>query len=86
MTNWKRKKGISKSRVVIIVLILILGSTSLFNIMFMLHTASKLTDREEEPIKHGSRIHEHSPISVPTALYWRKGESFNSITGKLLKY
>ena len=85
MTNWKRKKGISKNRLAIIVLIVILGSTSLFNIMFMLHTASKLTNTDKGPVEiYGFGIQTQSPMSLPSALYWKKEKASTSITGKCL--
>ena len=77
MTNWTRKKGICKSRTVIVVLILTMGGTSLFNIMFMLNTASQLTDGD--PTEHHFQYHKQS--SVPPAVYWIQEKSN---TGKLL--
>ena len=74
-------------------LLIILGSTALFNIMFMLHTASNLTDGVKEParippVEHSVRnnIQKEYPKSVPSALYWMKDKVSNGITGKILKH
>lgn len=81
MTNWTRRKGTSKSRTVIVVLIMIMGGTSLFNIMFMLHTTSQLADEDKEPAEYDFQFHKQS--FVPPAVHWIKEKSSSSNTGKL---
>ena len=81
MTNWTTRKGIPTSRTVIVVLVIIMGGTSLFNIMFMLQTASQLSDEDREPAEYDFQFHKQS--SVPPAIHWIKEKS-SSNTGKLL--
>lgn len=72
MPSWMRK-GSRKNRTVIIVLILIMGGTSLFNILFMLHTASELTDKDADTDQYDHHdAEEPQHLLVPSALYWKK--------------
>ena len=73
-----------KTRWVIVFLLVILGSTALFNIMFLIQTASKLADGANEPghVENDGRIQKQSSFSVPSALYWLNDKPVDTITGK----
>ena len=77
------RKGSKKNRT-IIVLVLIMGGTSLFNILFMLHTASELTDKDADANQyehHGAEEPQH--LLVPSALYSKeRNDSAASPVGK----
>ena len=77
----KRKKGISRSRVCFVVFIVILVGTSLLNIMFILHTTSRATNAEKEPMEYGMRFQRLSSTSV----YRTLTKSAPVKTGKLLR-
>ena len=76
-----------KTRWVIVFLLVILGSTALFNIMFLIQTASKLADGANEPghVENDGRIQKQSSFSVPSALYWLNDKPVDTITGKSFK-
>lgn len=84
LTMAKRKKGISRSRVCVVVFILILAGTSLLNIMFVLHTTSRTTSAEKEPVEYDVLFHRRSSNSVLPPVYWTKEITFQSKAGKLL--
>ena len=77
----------SKSRLAIVFLLVILGSTALFNIMFMIQTASKLAEGANEPghVENDGRIQKQSSFSVPSAFYWLNDQPVDTITGKSFK-
>lgn len=78
----------SKSRWAIVFLLVILGSTALFNIMFMIQTASKLAGGANEPghVENDGRIQKQSSFStVPSALYWLNDKPVDTIIGKNFK-
>ena len=83
MPSWMRK-GSKKNRTIIIVLILIMGGTSLFNILFMLHTASELTGKDADTDQYDHHdAEEPQHLLVPSALYWKKrDDSVASPVGK----
>lgn len=65
-------------------LIVIMGGTSLFNIIFMLHTASELTDKDADTDQYDQHAAEEPQhLLVPSALYWKKrDDSIVSPVGK----
>lgn len=78
----------SKSRLAIVCLLVILGSTALFNIMFIIQTTSKLAEGANEPghvRENDGRILKQSSFSVPSALYWLNDKPVDTITGKSFK-
>lgn len=82
MKIWRRSKGIIKSRTILVALILIMGGTSIFNIMFMLNTASEITDGDKEH-EHDLQTQNQPPLSVPFASYWMKEKGSTSTIGEL---
>ena len=82
MTRWMRK-GSKTNRAIIVVLVLVMGGTSLFNILFMLHTASEITDEYTETEQYDFQAEERQNLLIPTALYWKKrDDSVASSVGK----
>ena len=75
----------SNSRLAIVFLLVILGSTALFNIMFMIQTASKLAEGANEPGHVENDGQKQSSFSVPSALYWLNDKPVDTITGKSFK-
>ena len=81
----KRKKGISRSRVCVVLFLLILAGTSLLNIMTVLQTTSRTSSAEKEPVEYDLLFHRrHSSKSVLPPVYWTKEKSVLSKAGKLL--
>ena len=80
----KRKKGISRSRICVVLFILILAGTSLLNIMSILQTTSRTSRNEKEPVEYDMLFHKQSSISVLPPVYWTKEKTVQSKAGKLL--
>lgn len=80
----KRKKGTSRSRICLLVFILILAGTLLLNILFMLQTtSSRRTSAEKEPMEYDYRFHRILPNSVaPSVQYWMNEKTSLPIAGK----
>ena len=74
-----------KSRKIIVVLIVVMAGTSLFNILFTLHTASELSNKDTESIpQYDFQIQKQQLEIVPSALYWIRPEKASaSSVGKL---
>lgn len=80
----KRKKGIPRSRVCVIIFILILAGTSLLNILSVLQTTSRTSSAEKEPVEYDMLFHRKSSKSVLPPVYWTKENTIFSKAGKLL--
>lgn len=77
-----------KSRKIIVVLIVVMAGTSLFNILFTLHTASELSNKDTESIpQYDFQIQKQQLEIVPSALYWIRPEkaSASSVGNKYLE-
>ena len=62
-----------------------MGGTSLFNILFMLHTASELTDKDADTDQYDQHATEEPQhLFVPSALYWKKRD--DSIVSPVSKF
>ncbi|XP_020618478.1 protein O-linked-mannose beta-1,2-N-acetylglucosaminyltransferase 1-like [Orbicella faveolata] len=68
----KRKKGISRGRVCIVLFLLILAGTSLLNIMSVLQTTSRTSSAEKEPVEYDVLFHRQSLKSVLPPVYWTR--------------
>ena len=79
----KRKKGISRSRVCLVLLIVILVGTLLLNLTFILHTTSRATNVEKEPMEYDMRFHKLASNSMTPSVYWTKEKTPQSKTGKI---
>ena len=83
-TMAKRKKGISRSRVCVVLFILILAGTSLLNILSVLQTTSRTSGAEKQPVEYDMLFHGKSSDSVLPPVYWTKEKTVLSKAGKLL--
>lgn len=79
----KRKKGISRGRVCIVLFLLILAGTSLLNIMSVLQTTSRTSSAEKEPVEYDVLFHRQSLKSVLPPVYWTREKTVLSKAGKL---
>ena len=78
----KRKKGISRSRVCVVLFIFILAGTSLLNIMSILQTTSRTSSDEKEPVEYDMLFHRQSSKSVLPPVYWTKEQTVLSKAGE----
>ena len=84
-TMAKRKKGISRSRVCVVLFILILAGTSLLNILSVLQTTSRTSGAEKQPVEYDMLFHGKSSDSVLPPVYnWTQEKTVLSKAGKLL--
>ena len=78
----KRKKGISRCRVCVVLFILILAGTSLLNILSVLQTTSRTSSAEKEPVEYDMLFHRKSALkSVLPPVHLEKRENC-SIEGR----
>lgn len=76
----RKKKGSWTSRICAVVIILALAGTMSMNILFILHTTSRGTSQEKEPMEYDHKFHNVPQISVaPPAQYWLNGKG-NSLS------
>ena len=80
----KRKKGICRSRVCVVLFLLILAGASLFNIMSVLQATSRISSVEKEPVEYDVLFHRQSSKSVLPPVYRTKEKTVLSKAGKLL--
>lgn len=80
-TMAKRKKGICRGRVCLVVFLVFLAGTSLLNVMFILQTTSRTTSAEKEPMEYDIRFHSLTTNSVSSSVNWTKERKPSSSTG-----
>ena len=80
----KRRKGVSRSRVCVVLFILILAGTSLLNILSVLQTTSRTSSAEKQPVEYEMLFHRKSALkSVFPPVHWTKEKTVASKVGKL---